>query len=177
MLIGDVAGKGIPAAALMGELRGGLRAGVLDGGEPNEMLRRLDRLAVRAGRMATVLLVLLDPETGALRHASAGHLPPLLIEPDGAVRFLRAGAAPPLLAFDPAVAPGTTTLAPGARLLLYTDGLVERRREPIDQSLARLAAAAAGFTGDLPADLLAAMVPPEGVLRDDIAILAVQRTH
>ena len=161
LLIGDVAGKGIPAAALMGELRGGLRAGVLDGGEPNEMLRRLDRLAVRAGRMATVLLVLLDPRTGALRHASAGHLPPLLIEPDGAVRFLRAGAAPPLLAFDPAVAPGTTTLAPGARLLLYTDGLVERRREPIDQSLARLAAAAAGFTGDL-AELVAAMVPPGG---------------
>ena len=176
LAIGDVAGKGIPAATLMGELRGGLRAGVLDGGEPNAMLRRLDRLAERAGRMATVLLVLLDPETGALRHSSAGHLPPLLIEPDGAVRFLPGGAAPPLLAFDPSVPPGTATLAPGASLLLYTDGLVERRTEPIDESLARLAAAAAGFTGDLPG-LVAAMVPPEGVLRDDIAVLAVQRTH
>ncbi len=171
-----MAGKGIPAATLMGELRGGLRAGVLDGGEPNAMLRRLDRLAERAGRMATVLLVLLDPETGALRHSSAGHLPPLLIEPGGAVRFLPGGAAPPLLAFDSSVPPGTATLAPGASLLLYTDGLVERRTEPIDESLARLAAAAAGFTGDLPG-LVAAMVPPEGVLRDDIAVLAVQRTH
>ena len=176
LAIGDVEGKGIPAATLMGELRGGLRAGVLDGGEPNAALRRLDRLAERAGRMATVLLVLLDPETGALRYASAGHLPPLLIEPGGAVRFLVGGAAPPLLVFDPSVAPGTATLAPGACLLLYTDGLVERRTESIDQSLERLAAAAAGFTGDLPA-LVAAMVPPEGGLRDDIAVLAVQRTH
>ena len=174
LAIGDVAGKGIPAATLMGELRGGLRAGVLDGGEPTEMLRRLDRLAVRAGRMATVSLVLLDPETGALRHASAGHLPPLLVEPDGTARYLGGGVGPPLLAFDADVEPGSAVLTPGARMILYTDGLVERRTESIDVSLQRLAEVASTAGPEL-ADLVAAMLPPEGVLRDDIAVLAVQR--
>ena len=103
------------------------------------MLRRLDRLAVRAGRMATVSLVLLDPETGALRHASAGHLPPLLVEPDGTARYLGGGVGPPLLAFDADVEPGSAVLTPGARMILYTDGLVERRTESIDVSLQRLA--------------------------------------
>lgn len=177
LAIGDVAGKGIPAAALMGELRGGMRAGVLDGGEPNDMLRRLDRLADRAGRMATVVLVVLDPASGALRLASAGHLPPLLVEPGGAVRFLRGGASTPLLAYDAEAGAGTDTLPPGGRLLLYTDGLVERRGEPIDASLERLAATAAAHTGPLPdlaAHLLAELYPPAGGLRDDIALLAVE---
>jgi serine phosphatase RsbU (regulator of sigma subunit) len=173
LAIGDVAGKGIPAATLMGELRGGLRAGMLSGAEPHEALRVLDRLANRAGHMATVAVVLLDPLTGALRHASAGHLPPVLIAPGGEVRLLTAGASTPLLAYDAEVGCGADALAPGERLVLYTDGLVERRREPIDASLRRLADAAAEHT-DLTA-LLAALQPPEGGLRDDIAILAVQR--
>jgi serine phosphatase RsbU (regulator of sigma subunit) len=170
--IGDVAGKGIPAAALMGELRGGLRAGVLSGAEPHETLRVLDRLADRAGHMATVAVVILDPASGALRHASAGHLPPAVISPGGEVRFLTAGASTPLLAYDGAGS-GTDVLAPGERLVLYTDGLVERRGEPIDASLRRLAEAACEHT-DLTA-LLAALQPPADGLRDDIAILAVQR--
>jgi serine phosphatase RsbU (regulator of sigma subunit) len=171
--IGDVAGKGIPAATLMGELRGGLRAVLLGGAAPHEALRVLDRLANRAGHMATVAVVLLDPATGALRHASAGHLPPALVSADGEVRFLTAGASTPLLAYDGQVGSGTDHLAPGERLILYTDGLVERRKEPIDTSLRRLAEAAAE-TADLSA-LLAALQPPEDDLRDDIAILAVQR--
>jgi serine phosphatase RsbU (regulator of sigma subunit) len=177
--IGDVAGKGIPAAALMGELRGGLRAGVLAGGEPHETLRVLDRMTEHAGHMATVALVLLDPATGALRHASAGHLPPAVIAPGGEVRFLTAGASAPLLAYDANAGSGSDRLAPGERLVLYTDGLVERRGEPIDESLGRLAAAAAeaGELDGLAAHLLAALQPPEDGLRDDIAILAVERAH
>jgi serine phosphatase RsbU (regulator of sigma subunit) len=173
LAIGDVAGKGIPAAALMGELRGGLRAGALSGAEPHETLRVLDRLADRAGHMATVAVVVLDPATGALRHASAGHLPPAVVAPGGEVRFLTAGASTPLLAYDAAAGSGTDTLAPGERLVLYTDGLVERRGEPIDASLRRLAGAASRTT-ELSA-LLAALHPPQDGLRDDIAILAVQR--
>ena len=147
---------------------------MLDGGEPTEMLRAARPARRRAGRMATVSLVLLDPRTGALRHASAGHLPPLLVEPGGAVRYLGGGVAPPLLAFDADVEPGSDVLAPGARLILYTDGLVERRTESIDDSLQRLAEVASTAGPEL-ADLVAAMLPPEGVLRDDIAVLAVQR--
>jgi serine phosphatase RsbU (regulator of sigma subunit) len=179
LAIGDVAGKGIPAAALMGELRGGLRAGVFADGDPHETLRLLDRMADRAGHMATVVIVVLDPVTGVLRHASAGHPPPALIEPSGEVRFLTDGASTPLLAYDSRAGSGTTCLPPGGRVVLYTDGLVERRGEPIDASLRRLATAAAGAgeLSTLPAHLLAELQPPEDGLRDDIAILAVQRTH
>jgi serine phosphatase RsbU (regulator of sigma subunit) len=179
LAIGDVAGKGIPAAALMGELRGGLRAAILSGAEPSDALRVLDRLAQRAGHMATAVIVLLDPATGALRYATAGHLPPALIEPGGAVRFLTAGASTPLIVYDPKAGGATDQLDPGARLVLYTDGLVERRTEAIDESLRRLADAASigGELAALPAHLLAALRPPEGITRDDIAIVAVQRTH
>jgi serine phosphatase RsbU (regulator of sigma subunit) len=178
LAIGDVAGKGIAAAALMGEVRGGARAGVLGGAAPDAVLRGLDRLADRAERMVTALVVLLDPTTGTLRHASAGHPPPLLIEPDGTTRFLDAGTAPPLLAYDPAAGTGETTLAPGARLLLYTDGIVERRGEPLDTSLSRLAAVAAAHRGPLTGlagHLLTALPLAQGALRDDIALLAVER--
>jgi serine phosphatase RsbU (regulator of sigma subunit) len=177
LAIGDVAGKGIPAAALMGELRGGLRASVLDGGEPNEMLRRLDRLCDRAGHMATALVALIDPVSGVVRHASAGHLPPALIEPGGAVRFLHDGQSTPLLAYDASVPSARAVLPVGGRLVLYTDGLVERRREAIDESLARLAGAARfdGPLEELPRTLLTRMAPPESGQRDDIAIVAVER--
>ncbi len=179
LAIGDVAGKGIPAAALMGELRGGLRAGMLAGAAPHAALRVLDRLANRAGHMATAAVVLIDPRTGAVRHASAGHLPPAVFAPGGAVRFLTDGASTPLLAYDGEAGTGSDTLAPGERLVLYTDGLVERRGEPIDASLDRLASAAsaAGDLDDLPAHLLAALQPPEDGLRDDIAILALERAQ
>jgi serine phosphatase RsbU (regulator of sigma subunit) len=147
--------------------------------DPHTTLRLLDRLTDRAGHMATVVIVVLDPATGVLRHASAGHPPPALIEPSGEVRFLTDGASTPLLAYDVRAGSGTTRLVPGGRVGLYTDGLVERRGEPIDASLRRLATAAAGAVDlpALPAHLLAELQPPEDGLRDDIAILAVQRTR
>jgi phosphoserine phosphatase RsbU/P len=179
LVIGDVAGKGVPAAALMGELRSGLRAYALDGGPPDEVLRRLDRLAVRTGHMATASLVLLDPATGALRHATAGHLPALLLEPGAGGRFLRDGAFPPLLALRGAAGvAGRTVLPPGGRLVLYTDGLVERRDEAIDTSLEHLRAAAEAHTGPvegLAEHLIARLHPPKGALRDDIAVLVLER--
>ncbi|HET8951352.1 MAG TPA: PP2C family protein-serine/threonine phosphatase, partial [Solirubrobacteraceae bacterium] len=111
-------------------------------------------------------------------YASAGHLPPLLLGADGSARFLRDGASTPLLALREDVSDGSAALAPGDRVVLYTDGLVERRREPIDESLERLRSAATGFEGapDALCDhLLAELSPPAGSPHDDIALIALRR--
>jgi serine phosphatase RsbU (regulator of sigma subunit) len=120
-----------------------------------------------------------DAAREQLSFASAGHLPPLLIGPDGRAQLVAGGASTPLLAFREDVEAGSVALPPGAAVVLYTDGLVERRTEPIDDSLERLRAAAAGFEGapgDLCDHLLAAMRPPEGMPRDDIAVIAFRRS-
>jgi len=176
VVIGDVVGKGLRAATLMGELRAGLRAYAIEGGGPVETLARLNHLALRSFQMATVLLVHVD-SAGGLRFASAGHLPPLLVDAGGA-RFLVGGAAPPLLAFVDDTEAGTGRLEPGARVVLYTDGLVERRTEVIDEGLERLRSTAEGFDGSLEAlcdHLMTEMAPPAGVARDDVAIIALER--
>ena len=180
LAIGDVAGKGIPAAALMGELRGGLRAGVLAGAEPHEALRVLDRLADRAGHMATAALVLLDPRTG--RAAPRERRPPAAassIAPGGAVRFLTDGASTPLLAYDGDRRLGQRPARPrrAPRPLHRRPRGAPRgadRREP--RRAGRRSPPRATSTSS-PAHLLAALQPPEDGLRDDIAILAVERAR
>ena len=181
VVIGDVAGKGLKAATLMGELRAGLRAYAIEGaaGGPMETLTRLNRLALRSFQMATVSLLHIAPDLSRVTYASAGHLPSLLLAADGSARFLRDGASTPLLALREDVADGMAELAPGDRIVLYTDGLVERRREPIDDSLERLRTAAEGFEGSVEAltdHLLAALSPPPGSPHDDIAIIALRRS-
>lgn len=179
LVIGDVAGKGVRAAVMMGELRSGLRAYALDAGGPDEVLARLDRLASQSSHdMATVTVAMLDPGTGAVRYASAGHLPPLLLDPGGSAALLSGGHAGPLLAYRPAGS-ATTRLHPGACLLLYTDGLVERRGEVIDEGLARLVRAAAGHrgaAGPLCDALLERLHDDAGGPHDDKAVMAVQRS-
>ena len=178
VVIGDVAGKGLRAATLMGELRAGLRAYAIEGGGPMDTLVRLNRLALRSFHMATVVLMHVAPDLGRLSYGSAGHLPPLLLAADGSARFLRDGASTPLLALREDIEDGVAELAPGDRVVLYTDGLVERRREPIDESLERLRGTAEGFDGgveDLCDHLLVQLSPPAGSPHDDIAIIALQR--
>lgn len=179
LAIGDVAGKGLHAAAMMGEMRGGLRAYALEAGGPDEVLARLDGLATQLWHeMATVALAMLEPATGHVRYASAGHLPPLLVSPDGSATLLFGGRGAPLLAYRPAGA-ATVRLEPGAFLVLYTDGLVERRGEVIDDGLARLVRAADGYRGaarPLCDALLARLHGDVGGPRDDTAVIAVQRS-
>jgi PAS domain S-box-containing protein len=141
VVVGDVVGRGIHAAATMGQLRSAIRAlaPVSDG--PAELLTRLDRFvdAVPAATCATVVAAAVDLRTGVLTYACAGHPPPLLLAPDGAVETLWGGRSLPL-GLGTAVDRGQeeVTMTPGSRLLLYTDGLVERRDTGLDERIARL---------------------------------------
>jgi anti-anti-sigma factor len=138
--IGDVAGHGTQAAATMAQLRMATRAYALKGLSPCEALEQLNRVAHgRLGDvMATMLYVVMDADTGDYIFASAGHLPPLEIPSSDRARFLEGGLAAPV-GSAPFVGYRESggTLAPGATLLLYTDGLVERRGRHIDDGLSR----------------------------------------
>jgi anti-sigma regulatory factor (Ser/Thr protein kinase) len=178
LAIGDVAGHGLRAAALMGQLRTGLRAYALEGHPPAEALRRLDRLlhTISGRGMATAAYAVLDPATGVLRYASAGHPPPVLVRGGREATLLGISAAPPLgtLAFA-AYHEVEVTLGPGDTILLYTDGLVERRREPLTNGLERLRALAAvpASADQLCQRVTERLVPPEGG-DDDIAVVALR---
>ncbi|WP_433267775.1 SpoIIE family protein phosphatase [Micromonospora vinacea] len=178
LVIGDVVGKGVRAAAAMGQLRNALRAYVLEGFDPGESLTRLNRLvgSTEGRSFATVVCLLFNPRTGRLRYASAGHPSPLLIT-GGDVAFLHDRAlGPPVGAL-----PGATyesvdgELPAGTRLLLYTDGLIEDRQLGIDSSMAQLRIDAA-TPSEHVVDLIDAVV--ERVTgrprRDDVAVLALE---
>jgi PAS domain S-box-containing protein len=141
LVIGDVSGRGIPAASVMGRLRTAIGAYALDRMGPADIAVRIDRLlADMVGQdMATMLFVRVDPASGALEYVRAGHLPALVRSPDGSVRLLDGAGSPPLGLMVASQRPSTTDeLEPGSLLLLCTDGLVERRGEVIDAGIARL---------------------------------------
>ncbi|MEH1168619.1 SpoIIE family protein phosphatase [Micromonospora sp. CPCC 205539] len=179
LVIGDVVGKGVRAAAAMGQLRNALRAYLLEGFDPAQALTRLNRLvgsSTERDSFATVVCLLFSPRTGRLRYASAGHPSPLLIR-GGDVAFLHDRAlGPPVGAIPDAtyeVVEGE--LPAGGRLLLYTDGLIEDRQLGIDAALARLRADAA-TPGEHVTDLVDAVVERvDGRPRhDDVAVLALE---
>jgi GAF domain-containing protein/anti-sigma regulatory factor (Ser/Thr protein kinase) len=145
LAIGDVAGHGVRAAALMGQLRTGLRAYALESHGPGETLKRLDRLmhTIRGQGMATAAYAVVEPESGRLRYASAGHPPPLIVPASGEARLMEVRPAPPLGTLPYGLYLDVdTALAPGDTIVLYTDGLVERRDEPITAGLERMRVAA-----------------------------------
>lgn len=178
--IGDIAGHGITAAAAMGQMRMALRAYAIEGLSPGDALGRLNRLLIelQPGAMSTVLYGQLDLFNGELVFSSAGHPPPLLIPPDGSdpPAYQEEGLSPPLGITTMMEFPETTlTLPSGATLLLYTDGLVEKRGEQIDDGLTRLmdAAAAAPQGIEAASDHIVAAMIGSGV-SDDVALLAVR---
>ncbi|WP_336922164.1 SpoIIE family protein phosphatase [Aquipuribacter sp. SD81] len=201
LVIGDVLGHDTDAAAAMGQVRTLVRAAAVMTGEgPAGVLRATDR-AVRALEVGpTVTAVVLRLEQDAeqverrvttLRWSNAGHPPPVLLDEDGGARFLHApdAGADLLLGVDPDVDRGehTAEVPRGSTVLLYTDGLVERRREGLDAGLERLRATvaavaraqAAGDVADgldaLCDEVLARMLPERG--RDDVALVAVRLHH
>ena len=179
IVVGDVVGQGAGAAAVMGQLRTALATALLHGDLPAAALEHLDRLAagIPGALASTAAVVILDLDSGRLCWARAGHPPPLLIEP-GQARYLTGGAGGPLgVARRPPYTEATTRIEPGGCLLLYTDGLVERRRQVIDEGLDHLAATATRLCREAPTilldGLLAAALPDTGPA-DDIALIAAR---
>ncbi|MDH6132101.1 hypothetical protein P3T37_001486 [Kitasatospora sp. MAA4] len=178
LVIGDVMGHGVEAAVDMSSYRTMLRYIAATDLPPHAILRQLDHLTSEgdATRPATCLLALIEPARGRCTLASAGHLPPTLITPDEPARLLDVPTGPPLGTGLGAYTSVVHALHPGQVLLLYTDGLVERRTEDIDTSLARLTRLGhqnpSASLDELLDQVLAAVKPatPE----DDIAVLAAR---
>jgi PAS domain S-box-containing protein len=179
MALGDVVGHGIGAASLMGQLRNALRAYALEGHSPAQVIARLDRLVQRLehGRMATLLFMVFEPDLGTVRFASAGHLPPLVVDPDGEARYLHGGRTPPLgVAPEAEHAEATAEIKPGSMLVLYSDGLVEERGEGLDRGLAQLERATVEGPKDPEAlcDHVLAQLFAERQPKDDVAVLVLR---
>jgi anti-sigma regulatory factor (Ser/Thr protein kinase) len=179
--VGDVVGHGVQAATAMGKLRSAMGALGLVVDSVPQLLGRLDQFAdkIEEARFGTVAAVLLEPETGELRYSLAGHPPPLVIDRDGKGRFLEGGNGPPLcivLGDDRRRPEGRATLEEGATLILYTDGLIERREISIDNGLERLMDAAAARHRYEPERLCDEIVDEfaEGSL-DDLVFLCLRR--
>jgi anti-sigma regulatory factor (Ser/Thr protein kinase)/PAS domain-containing protein len=176
MVMGDVVGKGIPAAALVGKLRNTLRAYALEGHQPQQVVERLNGLVDVGNReMATLLYMVCRPTTGELTWVSAGHLPPLIRYADGRRAFLDGTQSLPLGA-APSAAFGLAhaVLEPGATVLLFTDGLIEHPGLDLQSGLERLRATPIrnGTAGNVCDSALHELLP-HGTARDDVALLAV----
>jgi phosphoserine phosphatase RsbU/P len=178
-VIGDVAGTGLQAAVVMGRIRSALRAYALETTDPAEVLDRLDRKMrhFEPDVLATVLCAMVSPPREQVRISCAGHLPPIIAGP-GRPAVLAEVAPDLLIGVDSQKRRRVRTLGfpPGAMLCLYTDGLVERRDQPIDEGIARLCASVAA--GDPEAGCASVMAAMAGYTphTDDIALLMVQRT-
>ena len=177
VVIGDVVGHGIPAAALMGRLRTALHCYAIEGHGPGRTLELVDRFvhSLNESAMATAAYAVFDTYTSELQYATAGHMPPLVIS-ESDVRVLEVTPAPPLGAFPYGRCPEhELSLERDEILLLYTDGLVERRDVALSAGIDALATAVRGVRTPEGACALAfrKLVPPEG-LRDDAAIVALQ---
>jgi GAF domain-containing protein len=179
LIIGDVMGRGVEAAAAMAQVRAALRAFIAVEPEPAAVMERLDLFYEQfpTDQLVTVLYALADPGQDEVVLACAGHPPPLLLSPSGAPEFIEA-ARGTLLGAGPAERTTTTVgLKPGQTLLMFTDGLIERRDEDLEQSKERLLE----VCGTLPSgpdglDLEALAATMRDPTRDDdIAILAARR--
>jgi serine phosphatase RsbU (regulator of sigma subunit)/anti-sigma regulatory factor (Ser/Thr protein kinase) len=176
--VGDVAGHGVTAAVLMGQLRNAFRAHAYEHTSPAELLRRMLR-HVDEDEMATALCLTLDPYTQELTYASAGHPPSLLVDGNAAVvSRLGQALAPPLGYVQPsAIREATVELPAGATLVAYTDGLVERRGWSIDAGidlLASVVGASSSLAASRLADRIFEEVTPHIGSHDDIALLIVR---
>jgi PAS domain S-box-containing protein len=179
LVMGDVAGKGLAAASMVGRLRSALRAYALEGHPPARVVEQLNRLIwteSEDSQMATLIYVVVDPAEGEVRWVNAGHPPPLLVNGD-LPHYLEGGSSVPLgvLPF-PDFEEVAVPMDPGGAVVLYTDGLVERPGENIDAGLGRLVAAVRGapVEPEQLCDHVLRELLPDGGTPDDVALLTLR---
>ena len=177
LIVGDCVGHGLAAATVMGQLRSACRALLLETPSASAALVGMDQFAVRlpGARCTTAFCAVLSPDTGELEYSSAGHPPPIMVLADGTTRLLDGARATPLgLSFDRSRPVQRETLPPRATLLLYTDGLVERRRESLDTGIARAVDLVqqnrTSSLDDLAMQVMSRLAPGGGY-QDDVALL------
>ncbi|MGH9126543.1 MAG: ATP-binding SpoIIE family protein phosphatase, partial [Acidimicrobiales bacterium] len=174
LVIGDVMGRGVKAAAVMGQLRSAVRAYARLDLQPAQVLKLLDPVVEDFGEdhIVTCVYAVYDPTSTTLHYANAGHLPPLLRHPDGSVSRLSRASAPPLGSGNSQFEEQLVRIGEGATVVLYTDGLIERRGSNLENGIDDLARRLRTVSGDLAAQPAALVngLRPDGP-DDDIAVL------
>ncbi len=178
IVVGDCVGRGLPAAAIMGQLRSSARALLINGAQPALLLEQLDSAAslIPNAYCTTVFLAILDTESGVLEYSNAGHMPAVLAWPEpGQTTLLTDASSVPLAVRRKQPRPqASRVLPPRSTLMLFTDGLVERRHESIDDGIARATSALAKTTtlplDAVPAAVLRELAPAAGY-DDDVAMV------
>lgn len=177
LIVGDCVGHGLAAATVMGQLRSACRALLLEHPSPRAALSALDRFAARlpGAVCTTAFCAVLNPETGEMVYSSAGHPPPILVYGDRTARILEDGSAIPLGLRPDRIRPEAhVVIPPRATLLLYTDGLVERRRQSLDDGIARatelLRGGSSSVLDELASEIMSSLAPDDGY-QDDVALL------
>ncbi|MDX6333273.1 MAG: hypothetical protein QOG05_613 [Streptosporangiaceae bacterium] len=186
LVIGDVVGHNIGSASIMGQMRHLLRAYAVDRMHPADVLRRtaLAQARLLPDTLATVVYALLDPATGELSYANAGHPPPVWATASGQAGYLDDASGVMLgVPVEPAFTVGRWTLDPGTSLMFYTDGLIEDRRRDISDGLSALAGVMAGvMSGPAPLSAERTCATVQAALlgdtprADDVCLLAVRLT-
>jgi CheY-like chemotaxis protein/GAF domain-containing protein len=179
LVVGDVVGQGLAAATAMGQLRSMFRGAAMCIDDPAELIGLADHFArhIQGAYLCTMSYVVIDPSNERLTYATAGHPPPLLVRADGTAEWLDGARTTPLGFSASSVASASTDMRPGDTILLYTDGLIERRTEPLDVGLQRLFDTACAHR-ELPPEQLAHALIHESLhasaQRDDVALLIGQ---
>jgi serine phosphatase RsbU (regulator of sigma subunit) len=179
VVTGDVAGHGLRAAVVMGRIRSALRSYALITDSPSEVLALTDRKVqhFEVGQMATVAVAVIRSPYDAVELAIAGHPPPVIAEVSGPASLVEVEVGPPLgVAFGDQRWPATSfAFRPGSVLVLYTDGLVERRGEDLDVGLERLRAAVAADHPQAVCQTIMGALVGNHAADDDVALLAIRR--
>lgn len=180
VFIGDVMGHGVAAAAGMAQMRAAVRAYVASDPDPSSVVSRLDGMSemFAISELVTLAFLVIDPDREALAIVNAGHCPPLIVTASGVAGYVQAPSSRPIGTGHDDRTATTWPFPAGSTLLLFTDGLIERRGEDIDASLARLARQASGLADEWLADRLGRLVEAmrEDRWDDDVTALAIRST-